>query len=182
MNAFKDDHFDACDWINDLISDMEDDEKIDSYLSTTSMKLHMASQEYSDQLENSMIEFISIVPKTIQSLHDSEQNIQTIQYNLEKTNIDQKDNLIEYNNTNSNSNSNGNSNSSFVGKSNTATELHNSTNSTTNIEELNKLDVLKTNMQKCISVLSEHSYWNQLVKDTSMFLENGGRLTDVAEK
>lgn len=162
LNAFKDDHFDACAWINNIIIDMDDDEKIDSYLSTTSMKLQMASQEHSDQLENSMIDFISMLPKTMQSLHDCEQNIQTIQFNLERTNINQKDSLIE----------------------NIANNKMQSVDkvSATNIEELNKLDVVKTNMQKCISVLSEHSYWNQLVKDTTMFLENGGRLTDVAEK
>lgn len=142
---------------------MADDEKIDSFLASTAMKLHMVSQEYTDQLESSMMEFMSIVPKTLHLLNDTEESINSVQQNLE----------------NMSGNSNGLNGAAGISPS---LNVLDKTSMLPNIDDLSRLDVTKHNMKKCIDVLKEHAYWNQLVRETSLFLENGGRLVDVAEK
>jgi len=156
LSAFRDDSFSSCEWINEAVSDMTDDEKIDSFLASTAMKLHMVSQEYTDQLESSMMEFMSIVPKTLHLLNDTEESIASVQQNLESMN-------------------------GSAGAS-ASMNVFDKTAMLPNIDDLSRLDITKSNMKKCIDVLKEHAYWNQLVRETSLFLENGGRLVDVAEK
>ena len=52
----------------------------------------------------------------------------------------------------------------------------------TSVEELSRLDALKTNIETCKSTLEEHARWNQLVRESWMLLENGGRLADSADR
>ncbi len=50
------------------------------------------------------------------------------------------------------------------------------------VEDLSRLDTLKSNMEKCKSTLEEHTRWNHLVRDTKTFLESGGKLIETADK
>ena len=103
-----------------------------------------------------MMEFMSIVPKTLHLLNDTEESIASVQQNLESMN-------------------------GSAGAS-ASMNVFDKTAMLPNIDDLSRLDITKSNMKKCIDVLKEHAYWNQLVRETSIFLENGGRLVDVAEK
>lgn len=166
LGAFKNESFSSSDWINEALADMTDDEMIDSFLASTAMKLHMISQEYTDQLESSMMEFMSIVPKTLHLLNDTEESIISVQSNLENMSGSSNDlNRV----------GNGGEAGSSMNAFDKAAMLP-------NIDDLSRLDITKSNMKRCIDVLKEHAYWNQLVRETSLFLENGGRLVDVAEK
>lgn len=50
------------------------------------------------------------------------------------------------------------------------------------VEDLSRLDALKTNMERCKATLEEHARWSQLVRETKHLLEGGGRLADSADK
>lgn len=44
-------NFDATTWINDSFRDRPDEEALESYLASLAMKLHIVSQDYTDQHE-----------------------------------------------------------------------------------------------------------------------------------
>lgn len=50
------------------------------------------------------------------------------------------------------------------------------------VEELSRLDTLKINIEICRGTLEEHARWNQLVREAWLLLENGGRLSDAADR
>ena len=150
LASLKCDTFDCSVWLNESLANITDDKLIDSFLASTAMKLHIMSQECTDQLESSIMEFSSIIPQMLSRLNTTEDNVLTIQESLEKKTLDQYSI---------------NGNSVIPG-----------------MHELSRLDIAKCNMEKCVSILSEHTTWNALVKDTTMFLETGGRLVEVAEK
>ena len=150
LAPLKSDTFDCSLWLNESLDSITDDKQIDSFLASTAMKLHIMSQEYTDQLETSMIEFSSAIPQVLSHLNHTEENILNIQESLQKQTFD-----------------------SYNSSGNTIIP---------GLDELSRLDIAKCNMEKCVSVLSEHTTWNALVRDTTMFLETGGRLMEVAEK
>lgn len=52
----------------------------------------------------------------------------------------------------------------------------------TAVEELSRLDTLKLNIETCKGTLEEHARWNQMVREAWLLLENGGRLSDAADR
>lgn len=52
----------------------------------------------------------------------------------------------------------------------------------TGVEDLSRLDLLKTNMESCKYTLEEHTRWNKLVRETKNLLEGGGKLSSSAER
>ena len=52
----------------------------------------------------------------------------------------------------------------------------------TAVEELSRLDTLKINIETCKGTLEEHARWNQMVREAWLLLENGGRLSDAADR
>jgi hypothetical protein len=50
------------------------------------------------------------------------------------------------------------------------------------VEDLSRLDTLKSNMEKCKATLEEHAQWSQLVREAKNLLESGGRLSDSADR
>ena len=50
------------------------------------------------------------------------------------------------------------------------------------VEDLSRLDTLKSNIEKCKATLEEHARWSQLVREAKTFMESGGRLSDSADR
>lgn len=50
------------------------------------------------------------------------------------------------------------------------------------VEELSRLDGLKASMEVCRSTLEEHARWSQLVREARQLLENGGTLSETADR
>lgn len=50
------------------------------------------------------------------------------------------------------------------------------------VEDLSRLDTLKTNMETCKATLEEHARWNQLVREARTIMESGGRLSESADR
>ena len=50
------------------------------------------------------------------------------------------------------------------------------------VEDLSRLDTLKSNIEKCKATLEEHARWSQLVREAKTFMEGGGRLSDSADR
>ena len=50
------------------------------------------------------------------------------------------------------------------------------------VEDLSRLDTLKSNMERCKATLEEHARWSQVVREARTFLESGGRLADSADR
>ena len=63
FSAFSNKTFDAASWINSTISERPDDEPLEAYLASLGMKLHIISQDYTDQLETGMVEATTIMPR-----------------------------------------------------------------------------------------------------------------------
>jgi hypothetical protein len=50
------------------------------------------------------------------------------------------------------------------------------------VEDLSRLDLIKTNMEKCKSTLEEHARWSQLVREAQNMLNENGSCTSIAEE
>ena len=51
LSAFSNKVFDASSWINTTVKERPEDETLETYLAALAMKLHIMSQDYTDQLE-----------------------------------------------------------------------------------------------------------------------------------
>ena len=51
FSAFSNPSFDSVKWIDSMIAERPEDEQLDSFITSLTMKLHVVSQEYTDQLE-----------------------------------------------------------------------------------------------------------------------------------
>lgn len=51
LSAFSSVSFEPVRWIDTMLSEKPDEESMDSYITALTMKLHIVSQEYTDQLE-----------------------------------------------------------------------------------------------------------------------------------
>ena len=51
LTAFSCGNFDTATWINDSFRERPEEEALESYLASLAMKLHIISQDYTDQLE-----------------------------------------------------------------------------------------------------------------------------------
>lgn len=51
FTAFSSDKFQTCAWINAALREKPEEDLLDSYLAQLAMKLHIISQDYTDQLE-----------------------------------------------------------------------------------------------------------------------------------
>eukprot|EP01038_Epipyxis_sp_PR26KG_P010065 gene10065-13525_t len=50
------------------------------------------------------------------------------------------------------------------------------------VEDLSRLDILKSNMERCKATLEEHARWSQLVREAKILLESGGKLSESADR
>lgn len=62
MMSFSSSSFNTTDWINAALRERED-EGIEAYLAGINLKIHVASQEYAEQLELSMQDIASSSPR-----------------------------------------------------------------------------------------------------------------------
>jgi hypothetical protein len=51
LSAFSSHSFNTAKWINSSLRDRADEDALESYLASLAMKLHIISQDYTDQLE-----------------------------------------------------------------------------------------------------------------------------------
>jgi hypothetical protein len=83
LSRFSDLNFDTVKWINTIISELPDGENLDSHLTSISMKLHMVTQDYSEQLETAMIESMSSMPRMIGEIGRLEDQLRAVQREME---------------------------------------------------------------------------------------------------
>jgi hypothetical protein len=60
LSAFSHQSFEARRWIDEMLREKSDEETLDSFLATLVMKLHVVSQEYTDQLEGGPVPFFLV--------------------------------------------------------------------------------------------------------------------------
>ena len=149
LSAFNNENFGTIAWINSALRDKAEEESLESYLASLAMRLHILSQEYTDQLETGMIEAISTMPRILSEISRLEETLVSV--NTEMNDLANQLNNLDQRNV--------------VG-----------------IEDLSRLDTLKSNMEKCKATLEEHARWSQLVREARTFLESGGRLSDSADR
>jgi hypothetical protein len=51
LSAFSNASFDSVKWIDSIIKERPEDEQFDSFITALAMKLHVVTQDYTDQLE-----------------------------------------------------------------------------------------------------------------------------------
>lgn len=149
LTAFNNVQFNIVKWINNSFKEKPDDENIESYLAALSMKLHIISQDYTDQLETGMIEAVTTMPRILSEISRLEDTLVIIDSDMNDL-TNQLQSLDQRN--------------------------------VAGIEDLSRLDILKTNLENCKATLEEHARWSQLVREAKTFLEGGGRLSDSADR
>ena len=68
LTAFSNSSFDPVTWIDSAIQDRPEEESLDGYIASLAMKLHVISQDYTDQLEGGMAEAVALMPRTISEI------------------------------------------------------------------------------------------------------------------
>ena len=149
ITSFSNDNFSATNWLNNSIKEKQDDESLETYLASMAMRLHLLSQDYSDQLETGMVEAMGTMPRSLSEINRLEDQLKSVQD--EMTSLSEQLALFDQKNV-------------------------------AGVEDLSRLDTLKTNMEKCKATLEEHARWSQVVREAKNFLEGGGRLSDSADR
>ena len=65
ISAFSNTSFDASGWVNSVLKNKPEGESLESYLASLAMKIHVVSQEYTDQLENGLDKLYNYLSKYI---------------------------------------------------------------------------------------------------------------------
>lgn len=149
ITSFSNDGFSATSWLNSSIKEKQEDESLETYLASMAMRLHLLSQDYSDQLETGMVEAMGTMPRSLSEINRLEDQLKSVQD--EMTSLSEQLALFDQKNV-------------------------------AGVEDLSRLDTLKTNMEKCKATLEEHARWSQVVREAKNFLEGGGRLADSADR
>lgn len=149
LTVFSNKNFNSTLWINNTIKEINNEESIESYITSLSTKLHIISQDYTDQLETAMVESMSIMPRVLSEITKTEEQLKNIE--IEMKNLSLQLNTFDERNV--------------IG-----------------VEDLSRLDMLKTNMEKCKATLEEHARWSQLVREAKILLESGSKLSDSADR
>lgn len=149
LSTFSSNSYTTSKWINDSLKDKSEDEPIEAYLASLAMKLHILSQDYTDQLETGMVEAISTMPRVLSEISRVEEILRSVDGSMN----DLAAHLRTFDQRN-----------------------------VSGVEDLSRLDTLKSNMEKCKATLEEHARWSQLVREAKAFLEGGGRLSDSADR
>lgn len=63
LTAFSCSKFDTTAWINDSFRERPEEEALESYLASLAMKLHIISQDYTDQLETGALHYLFLFQK-----------------------------------------------------------------------------------------------------------------------
>jgi hypothetical protein len=149
LSVFSASEFNSADWINKIISDLPENENIETFISSVNMKLHMTGQDYSEQLETAMIESMSTIPRVVLEINRLQDQLHSVQDEMKL--ISQHIHSVDQ-------------------------------RSVHGVEELSRLDHIKTNMESCRSTLEEHTRWNQLAREARVLLEGSGDLSETADR
>lgn len=178
LTAFSNNTFDTTVWINNSLRDRPEEESLEAYLASLAMKLHIISQDYTDQLETGllswlcsnirlvdmtcdlwfkiiwlriagMVEAMTIMPRVLSDVARIEETLRDMDSEMH----------------------------------NLAAQLRSfDQRNIAGVEDLSRLDTLKSNMERCKATLEEHARWSQVVREARTFLESGGRLADSADR
>jgi len=149
LSAFSSTQFSTPTFINAALRERPEEEALESYLASLAMKLHIVSQDYTDQLETGMVEAMSTMPRVLSEVSRIEEVLRNVDSEMQGLAAQLK-----------------------------AFDQRN----VAGVEDLSRLDTLKSNMEKCKATLEEHARWSQLVREAKAFLEGGGRLSDSADR
>ena len=75
LTAFNNETFDSVSWVINSLKEKAEDESLESYLASLAMKLHIISQDYTDQLETGMVESISTMPRILSEVTRLEETL-----------------------------------------------------------------------------------------------------------
>lgn len=149
LSSFSNSSFNSQEWINTVLNDRPEEEALESFLASLAMKLHILSQDYTDQLETGMVEAMSTMPRVTSEVSRIEDLLKNVESEMQSLALQLK--MFDQRNV-------------------------------SGVEDLSRLDTLKSNMEKCKATLEEHARWSQLVREAKNFLESGGRLSDSADR
>ena len=82
LTAFSNNSFDAASWINGTILDRPDDEPLETFLASLAMKLHIVSQDYTDQLETGMVEAMTTMPRVLTEVSRIEDVLKSLEIEM----------------------------------------------------------------------------------------------------
>jgi hypothetical protein len=152
LEDFRSDNFDSIQWVNSMLSECTQDggsENTEQYLASMSMRLHLTSEDYADQLETSMVEAMSSTPRLLSDISRIEDKLQSFEEEMKNLSVQ----LRTFDQRN-----------------------------VAGVEDLSRLDTLKSNMEKCKSTLEEHARWGRLGHEAKSFMQGGGKLSKSADR
>lgn len=149
LSSFSSNDFNSTQWINAQLKDVPHGETLEGFLSSLSMKLHLAGSDYSELLETAMVESMSTMPRLVAEINRLDDQLKAI--HAEMKNLSDQINTVDK-------------------------------KSLTGVEDLSRLDSLKSSLERCKSTLEEHARWSQLVREARQLLESGGTLSETADR
>ena len=63
LSAFGGESYNATAWINEVLESKPEDEPFEGYLASLALRLHLTSQDYTDQLESAMLDATQSIPR-----------------------------------------------------------------------------------------------------------------------
>lgn len=147
-SVFSNVEFSSTAWINSVLNDSEGI-SIDAVLSTVTTKLHIMSQDYSDQLETSMVESMSTMPRLLSDISKIEDQLKQTENEMKKLSAE----IVNFDQRN-----------------------------VSGVEDLSRLDLMKSNIDRCKSTLEEHARWSVLVREAKSQLESGTNRAQTADR
>jgi hypothetical protein len=79
LSSFSKSDFNSVAWINGLVEDVPDGDSVENFLTAIGMKLHMATQDYSEQLEAVMVESMTTMPRMVSDIARLEDQLTVVQ-------------------------------------------------------------------------------------------------------
>ncbi len=78
LSSFSKNDFSSTIWINSLLEEVPDGDSLDSFLTSVGMKLHISAQDYSEQLEASMVESMTTMPRMASDIARLEDQLRAV--------------------------------------------------------------------------------------------------------
>ena len=81
---FGRENYDATAWVNDALAARPEDEAFEGYLAGLTMRLHMTSQDYTDQLETAMLDATQTIPRVQNDINRIEDVLKSVDSEMQE--------------------------------------------------------------------------------------------------
>lgn len=82
-SSFSSPTFNTIAWVNNALKERPEEEALEAYLASLAMRLHILSQDYTDQLETGMVEAMSTMPRVLSEVSRIEETLHGVENEMQ---------------------------------------------------------------------------------------------------